>query len=122
MNRGLALALIILAFAVTLIGADTILLSEAITESEEALTSCLTDGSPAPEGIGALRRVFEDSRLLFSVSLPVECISEYERSLTALESAAASGNEEAIAAAHADAALALAQIKRSALFSLGQIF
>ena len=38
MNRGLALALLILAFALTIVGADAMLLSDAISENEIAFS------------------------------------------------------------------------------------
>ena len=122
MNRGLALALILLAFIVTLIGADTVLLSDAISENESSLSACKEELPASPDKVAALKHALEENRFLFSVSLPLSYISEYEEALAALEAAAALQDKNAFAAAHAEASQALAQMKRSALFSFGQIF
>ena len=76
MNRGLALALILLAFIVTLIGADTVLLSDAISENESSLSACKEELPASPDKVAALKRALEENRFLFSVSLPLSYISE----------------------------------------------
>ena len=122
MNRGLALALLILAFALTLVGADVILLSDAVAENEAPLAACAESTPASPEEVAALRRAFEDNRFLFSVSVPLAYISEYEEALAEMEASVLTRDESSFASARAAASQALLQIKRSALFSLGQIF
>ena len=121
MNRGLSLALLLLAFVLTLVGADTVLLSDAVSKNEEALLACEGAGTPTVGELASLRAALEDSRFIFSVSVPLTHLYEYEEALAALEGAAAVNDATACAGARAEAAVALAQIKRSARFSLEQI-
>lgn len=121
MNRGLALALLLLAFAVTLVGASTILVKDRLEENEAVLSS-LDPKEPATDAeFSAVRRAYEDAWLLLSVSVPMGYLNEYEEALAALEASVLTGEEGSYAAARAEALAALTQIKRSALFSLGQI-
>ena len=122
MNRGLALALILLSFVVTLVGANTIFIRESIEESEMLLTALDPKEPSEIEALLPVRRAYEDARLLFSVSVPLSLLNKYEEALSALEASALSGEGGNYAAARAEALTALTQIKRSALFSLGQIF
>jgi hypothetical protein len=122
MNRGLALALLILAFALTLVGADVILLSDAVAENEAPLAVCAESTPASSEEVAAVRRAFEKNRFLFSVSVPLAYISEYEEALAQMEASILTRDESSFACARAAASQALSQIKRSALFSLGQIF
>lgn len=122
MNRGLALALLILAFALTVVGADAMLLSDAISENEAPLAVCTETPLATPEEVAAVRHALEENRLLFSVSVPLAYISEYEEALAEMEAAAITKDGNTFATARAAASQALSQIKRSALFSLGQIF
>ena len=121
MNRGLALALLILAFTVTLIGADTILVSEAIDDIATPLSECEACESAAQK-VAAVRYAFEKNRFLLTLSLPAERIDDYEAALCELEAATLTQDSDGFAAAHKETALALTQMKRSALFSLEQIF
>lgn len=121
MNRGLALALLLLAFAVTLVGASTILVKDRLEENE-AVLSALDPKEPATKTeFSAVRRAYEDAWLILSVSVPMGYLNEYEEALASLEASVLTGEEGSYAAARAEALAALGQIKRSALFSLGQI-
>lgn len=122
MNRGLALALLILAFTVTLIGADTILVSEAIDEIAAPLSECEACESEISQKVAAVRYAFEENRFLLSLSLPSDRIDEYEAALCELEAASATEDGDGFASAHKETSFALMQMKRSALFSLEQIF
>ena len=121
MNRGLSLALILLAFVLTLVGADTVLLSDAVTQNEAALAALEGEETPTAQELLALRRALEDNRFILSVSVPLSHLYEYEAALAALESAAAIGDRAASEGARAEASVALSQIKRSARFSFEQI-
>ena len=122
MNRGLALALLILAFAVALIGADTVMISEAVDELSASLALCEGDKIAPPEKVALVRHAFEENRFLFSVSVPLAQIEKCEDALCAMEVALFTKDESAFASARAEAVLAIEQIKRSALFSFEQIF
>ena len=122
MNRGLALALLLLAFTITLVGASTILVKDRVAENE-TLLSALDPKEPATEtDFSAVRRAYEDARFVFSISVPLGYLNEYEEALAALEASVFSREAGNYAAARAEAIAALKQIERSALFSLGQIF
>ena len=122
MNRGLALALLLLAFVVVLVGADTVFIQESIEENESLLTALDPKEPSSHAEVAPNRRAYEEARVRFSVSVPLSHLNEYEEALSALESAAISGEGGNYAAARAEAITALAQIKRSASFSIGQIF
>lgn len=122
MNRGLALALLLLAFVVVLVGADTVFVQESIKENEALLTALDPKEPSTLAEVTPIRRAYEESRILFSVSVPLSLLNEYEEALSALEAAAISGEGGNYAAARAEAITVLAQIKRSASFSIGQIF
>ena len=122
MNRGLILALLLLAFVITFIGADTILISEAITESATALEALDPLTPPTPSSVSEIRYAYDEHRLLLSLSIPHGYLNEYEEALASLCAATMAGEAEAYATARAQAITALSQIKRSALFSVEQIF
>lgn len=122
MNRGLVLALLLLAFVVVLVGADTVFIQESIKENESLLTALDPKEPSSLAEVAPIRRAYEEARVLFSVSVPLSLLNEYEEALSALEAAAISGEGGNYAAARAEAITALAQIKRSASFSIGQIF
>ena len=85
MNRGLALALLLLAFTITLVGASTILVKDRVAENE-ALLSALDPKEPATEtDFSAVRLAYEDARFVFSISVPLGYLNEYEEALAALE-------------------------------------
>ena len=122
MNRGLALSLLLLAFLFVLIGANAFMIGEAIAENEAVLASFEGEKDLSPEGAAAAILTFERHRFLFSVSIPLSYLQKYEEALYTLEAAALAGDEEGYAGAHAEARLALNQMKKSALFSPEQIF
>ena len=122
MNRGLALALLLLAFVVVLVGADTVFVQESIEENESLLGALDPKEPSTLTEVTRIRHAYEEARVLFSVSVPLSLLNEYEEALSALEAAAISGEGGNYAAARAEAITALAQIKRSASFSIGQIF
>ena len=122
MNRCLIIALLLFAFVVTLIGADTILVSEAIGESEEALYALDEQEPPAFSAVSDIHASYIQNRLLLSVSIPIGYLNEYEEALASLCAATRAGESGAYATARAQAITALSQIKRSALFSIEQIF
>lgn len=122
MNRGLTIALLLFAFVITLIGADTILLSQAIGESEDALTALDATDPPAFSVIGDIQAAYAENRVLLSVSVPLGYLNEYEEALASLSAATLTGDEDSYACARAQAITALLQMKRSVLFSIEQIF
>ena len=121
MNRGLSLAILLLAFVLTLVGADAVLLSDAVAQNEAALAALEGEDAPTVRELLALRRALEDNRFILSVSVPLSHLYEYEAALAALESAATCKDATACAGARAEASVALSQIKRSARFSFEQI-
>ena len=121
MNRGLALALLLLAFAITVVGASTILVKDQLEENETVLAALDPKEPSTSEEVAAVRAAFEGARFLFSVSVPLGYLNEYDEALSALEASVLTEEAGAYAAARAEAIAALGQIKRTALFSLEQI-
>ena len=121
MNRGLTLALLLLAFIVVLVGADAMLMKDAIDENEAILTSLDEKEVATREELSRVLDTFADDRFLFSISVPEGYINEYDEALAALSASVVANEAGAYAAARAEALAALLQIKRSALFSFGQI-
>lgn len=122
MNRGLILGLLLLAFVVTLVSADALLLSEVIEESETALAVLDPVTPPTFEKVVALCTAYERHRFFFSISVPLGLLNEYEEALASLSAGVQAGEAGAYATARTQAMTALSQIKRSALFSPEQIF
>ncbi len=122
MNRGLAIALLLLAFIITLVGAGTILIKDRLKDNEVVLIALDPKEPSSDAEIAAVCRAFEDSRFLFSLSVPLDYLNEYEEALASLKASVLTKEEGAYAAARAEAIAALGQIKRSALFSKEQIF
>ena len=121
MNRGLALALLLLAFVVVLVGADAILMKDAIDENEARLSALDETEVASQDELTRVLNAFERTRFLISVSVPLGHLNEYDEALAALSASVRTGESGAYVAARAEALAALAQIKRSALFSLEQI-
>lgn len=121
MNRGLSLALLLLAFVAALVGADTVLLKDAVAENEAALFACAETDAPSSDALSELREALARNRAVLSVSVSTEELHAYETALLLLEGAARTGDAAACAEAYAEATAALAQIKRSARFSFEQI-
>ena len=121
MNRGLVLALLLLAFVIVLVGADAILMKDAINENEARLSALDETEVATQSEVSRVLDTFDRTRFLISVSVPLERLNEYDEALAALTASVLSGESGAYAAARAEAMAALTQIKRSALFSLEQI-
>ena len=121
MNRGLVLAVLLLAFVAVLVGADAILMKDAIEENEARLSALDEVEVAAREEVARVLDTFERTRFLFSVSVPTGYINEYDEALAALSASVSSKEAGSYAAARAEAVAALSQIKRSALFSFEQI-
>lgn len=121
MNRGLVLALLLLAFVIVLVGADAILMKDAINENEARLSALDETEVATQSEVSRVLDTFDRTRFLISVSVPLERLNEYDEALAALKASVLSGESGAYAAARAEAMAALTQIKRSALFSLEQI-
>ena len=121
MNPGLALALLLLPFVVVLVGADAILMKDAIDENEARLSALDETEVASQEELTHILNAFERTRFLISVSVPLGHLNEYDEALAALSASVRTGESDAYVAARAEALAALAQIKRSALFSLEQI-
>ena len=121
MNRGLVLALLLLAFVIVLVGADAILMKDAINENEARLSALDETEVATQSEVLRVLDTFDRTRFLISVSVPLERLNEYDEALAALKASVLSGESGAYAAARAEAMAALTQIKRSALFSLEQI-
>jgi len=111
----------LLAFIITLVGAGTILVKERLEDNEAILTALDPTELSSEAEIAAVRSVFEGSRFLFSLSVPLGYLNEYEEALASLGASVLTKEASAYAAARAEAIAALLQIKRSALFSLEQI-
>lgn len=122
MNRGIVLSLLLLAFLVVFVSADALLISEAIGETETALSALDEAVLPAHAEVSRVLEAFEGHRFLLSVSVPMHQIEEFESALTDMASASKAQDEDGYTAARARAFLFLSQIKRSALFSKEQIF
>lgn len=122
MNRGLTLALFLLIFAVALIGFDTFFVDKALKKNENLLVALNTDEICTEEEIEAVRHAYAKAQLLFSVSISKAYLNEYEEALAALSASVVTREADAYVTARAEALAALAQIKRSALCSVGQIF
>ena len=121
MNRGLVLALLLLAFVIVLVGADAILMKDAINENEARLSALDETEVATQSEVSRVLDTFDRTRFLISVSVPLERLNEYDEALAVLTASVLSGESGAYAAARAEAMAALTQIKRSALFSLEQI-
>ena len=122
MNRGLTLALFLLIFAVALIGFDPFFVDKALKKNENHLGALNTDEICTEEEIEAVRHAYAKAQLLFSVSISNAYLNEYEEALAALSASVVTREADAYVTARAEALAALAQIKRSALCSVGQIF
>ena len=121
MNRGLTLAVLLLAFVAVLVGADAILMKDALNENEAILSSLDEKEVATQTEVAHVLHTFERTRFFFSVSVPQGYINEYEEAIAALSASVVAKEAGAYAAARAEALAALSQIKRSALFSLEQI-
>ena len=88
MNRGLALALLLLAFVVTVVGAGTVLTKESLEKNEAVLSSLDPKEPSSAKEVVAVRSTFEESRFLFAVTVPFGILNEYEEALSALDAAA----------------------------------
>ena len=122
MNRGLFLSLIILGVVIALVCADTLLVSQALKESEDTLLGLDPESICTEEEAGEVSAVYKRARALLAVSVAEGYLNEYEEALAALTASARTKERSAYVAARTEALAALAQIKRSALISFGQIF
>ena len=75
MNRGLALALLLLAFVVTVVGAGTVLTKESLEKNEAVLSSLDPKEPSSAKEVVAVRSTFEESRFLFAVTVPFGILS-----------------------------------------------
>ena len=122
MNRGLALALFLLTLSASVICLDVFFVGKGLRESEQLLSALDADEICAEEEIRDVYNVYNSRRTLLAVSVSEGYLNEYEEALAALAASVRSGESGAYVSARAEALAALAQIKRSALFSFGQIF
>lgn len=122
MNRGLGLSILLLLLAVLLVGGDSLWVRKSIEKNEDALVDTGGDRVCTQAEIERVNAVFRKTRICLAVSVPEGYLNEYEEAIAALTASVKSEQEEAYVAAHAEARAALEQIKRSALFSVGQIF
>ena len=122
MNRGLALALLLLTFSITIIALDVFFVGKGIKESEELLSALSADEICTEEALNGVCNIYKSRRTLLAVSVSEGYLNEYEEALAALSASVRSGETGTYVASRAEALAALAQIKRSALFSIGQIF
>ena len=122
MNRGLTLALFLLIFAVALVGFDTFFVDKALEKSERLLQALDTKEVCTEEEMVAVRQAYGKAQLLLSVSISKAYLNESEEALAALSASVVTREADAYVTARAEALAALAQIKRSALCSVGQIF
>ena len=122
MNRGLALALILLGIAVSIVLVDTHYVKKEISESYVLLSALPAATVCEDEDAERLFEAYKRSRTLLAISVAEGYLNEYEEALAALSASVASKEVGNYAAAREEALAALRQIKRSALFSFGQIF
>ncbi len=122
MNRGLAIALILLALVITLVCANAAMVADAVAENTAVIEEMNEAEPPTLSELSRARAVFEGSRFLLSVSVPLGFLEEYERSLRYMESAIMTKNRSYYVKSRLDALAALEQIKRSAIFSSDQLF
>lgn len=122
MNRGLAVALILLALVATLLCAEYAMIADAVAENAAVIEAMNEEEPPSLSELSHARAVFEENRFLFSVSVPLSYIDEYERNLRYMESAILTQNADYYVRARLGALAALAQIRKTALFSPEQLF
>lgn len=122
MNRGLTLSLIILGIVIAFVCSDTLLVRKALKESEDSLLGLDPETVCTHEEVEKVCGIYNRARLLFSVSIAEGYLNEYEEALAALTASVRTKEKDAYVPARAEAIAALAQIKRSALVSFGQIF
>ena len=122
MNRGLALALLLLTLSIGIIALDVFFVNRELRENEELLSALATDEICTEDEILKVCDTYKSARTLLAVSVSEGYLNEYEEALAALSASVRSGETGAYVASRAEALAALAQIKRSALFSIGQIF
>ena len=122
MNKGLAIALILLTLVVTLLCANTALVVDAVAENTAVIKALNETHPPSVSELSHARAVFEESRFLLSISVPLGYLDEYERNLRYMESAILTQNEGHYAQARMGALTALEQIKKATVFSPEQLF
>ena len=122
MNRSLTLALILLIITLSFAGVDTVLVHHRLAQNDAAIESLDPKDICSEAQVDEICRIYGNTRLLLAVSVTEGYLNEYEEALAALTAAVRTGKADAYVAARAEAIAALAQIKRSASVSFGQIF
>ena len=122
MNRGLTLALIILGVVIALVCTDTLFVRKTLKESEDTLLGLNPETVCSEDALDTLCNVYKRTRTILAISVSEGYLNEYEEALAALAASVRTKENDAYVSARAEALAALAQIKRSALVSFGQIF
>lgn len=119
--KGLLLAILLFLLFTGLIITDALLVERAVSDMETTLAAVSADESGA-EKIKEMKNTLEESRFLFSISLPLSYIEEAEEKVLALELVAKKGLETETQKEKEALALCLSKIRKGVLPTLDILF